>query len=149
MPLTDTQVEALADAVVAFLGVEPDSDVKLRAFHQAGLMTTLVRAYTRGVGFSEGEDDHLVIAEALQGVIITATARLVTNPAQSLSQSESVPLLRIGAGGQPVALNAGKELGHNYQGPVLGVESFAFTGGFTGFTEVEKAVLHQFRVRNG
>jgi hypothetical protein len=149
MPLTEAQTQSLADAVVAFLGVEPDDDVKLRAFHQVGVVVTLTKAYTRGVGFSEGEDGHLIIAEALQGVIITATARLVTNPAQSLSQSESVPLLRVGVGGQPVALNAGKDLGHNYQGPVLGVESFAFTGGFTGFTDVEKAVLHQFRVRNG
>ena len=84
MPLTTDQATALADAVVAFLGVV-DDDVKERAVSHVQVMYSLVKAYTRGVGF----DVDGIPAEDLQTVILTATARLVTNPAQSSSESES------------------------------------------------------------
>jgi hypothetical protein len=123
-------------------------------------MTTLVRSYTRGRGFIDAEDGHLVIAEPLQAVIITATARLVTNPAQSMGESESGPVLATYANKHPVLtpglspLPPGQEGGMGIPGkqgisPVLGTMSTSFSMGVFEFTPVEKAVLHQFRVRNG
>jgi hypothetical protein len=43
----------------------------------------------------------MTVAEEIQGVIITASARLVSNPTQASSESESYPLLRFGKDGQP------------------------------------------------
>jgi len=143
VPLTDAQVKALADDVVILLGVGDDPAVYDQAKSAVYLVTTLARGYTRGVGFAEGEDGHTIIAEGIQSVITTAAARLTTNPQQSASESESSPVLRIGVGHQPVP---GPGEG---QGPEIAMQSMSFTGGFTGFTEVEKAILHQYRLRNG
>lgn len=136
--MTEAQIVALADAVVAFLGVQEDDDVRTRAVSQIPIMVSLVKGYTRGEGFSMSG----VPVEALQSVIVTATCRMVTNPAQSTSESSAMPLLRMGQGGVPIGQ------GKDGEGSIA-TESFAFSGGFTGFNDVEKAILHQHRVRNG
>lgn len=138
MPIDADEYDALAGAVVLFLGVGDDPQAKDQAKSACYLMTQLVKGYTRGVGFY---DD--AIAEDLQGVIILAAARLTTNPQQSNSESESSPLLRFGVANQPV--NGPGE----GQSPEIAVQSFAFSGGFSGFTDTEKAILHKYRVRNG
>jgi hypothetical protein len=138
MPLTTDQYDALAGAVVLLLGRADAPDLLDQAKSAVYIVAQFARAYTRGQGFT---DDG--VAEDIQGVIITATARLVSNPAQAGSQSESGPILRSGIGG---ALVDGPGEG---QGPVIADQSFSFSGGFAGWTEIEKAILHRYRVRNG
>lgn len=138
MPLTTDEYDALADAVVLLLGLGDDAQVRDQAKSCAWLMANFVRSYTRGNGFI-GD----TVAEDLQGVIITATARLLTNPAQSSSESESSPLLRFYAG--EGAMPAGGKDG----GSDIAVQSFAFSGGFSGWSDIEKAILHRYRRRNG
>ncbi len=60
--------------VVTYLG----SGDTARAGAHVGHMTAIVRAYTRGRGFYEGVPPQM--AADLAAVIVTATARLVTNP---------------------------------------------------------------------
>lgn len=138
MPLDTDEYDALAGAVVLLLGNSDDAGLLDQAKSAAYIVTQFARAYTRGIGFS---DDG--VAEDIQSVIITATARLVTNPAQSGSQSESYPLLRLGQGMQPI--NGPGE----GQGPVIADQSFGFSGNFAGWSEIEKTILHRYRVRNG
>lgn|GEM_PF-1587116 len=143
MPLSAENVVALADAVVEFLGVSDDDEVKRRAVAQVPIMLSLIKAYTRGNGFSPDGIPN----EDLQGVAVTALCRTVTNPAMSASQSESSPLVKVyPAGGLPDpatggAVQAGAE--------VMAESSFAFSGGFSGFNDLEKVVLHAYRVRAG
>lgn len=60
--------------VVAYLG----SGDPAQAGTHVGHMTAIVRAYTRGRGFFEGDPPQ--VAADLAAVIVTATARLVINP---------------------------------------------------------------------
>lgn len=76
-----------------------------------GIVAAQVKAWTRGKGFTDGEP-----AGDLAAVILTATARLITNPGQ-LSMAE-------GMGGLTVD----------------------YRGGFNGFTLTEQAVLNRYRV---
>src|SRR5690606_39709278 len=55
----------------------PISDLVALAAQHGAVMTALVRAYTRGVGFVDG-----VPAEPIRAVIVAASARLVANPEQ-------------------------------------------------------------------
>lgn len=65
-------------AVASFLGRADDTSIYYLADEHLTLVTAFVNAYTRGRGFTvaEGPNDDLA------AVIITATARLLTNPAQ-------------------------------------------------------------------
>lgn len=138
--LTTDQYDALADAVVLLLGVGDDPAVRDQAKSAAYIVTQLAYGYTRSKGFGTGDFGGPAVAEDIQGVIITATARLVTNPQQSDSESESYPLLRQSvAGGQVLTGEDG----------VIATQSFGFSGGFSGWTDIEKAILHGYRKRNG
>jgi hypothetical protein len=64
--------------VVTFLGRVGDPYFMVQAQQHVALVTAFVRGYTRGRGF-DGEDEA---EEDICAVIVTATARLVTNPAQ-------------------------------------------------------------------
>lgn len=64
--------------VADFLGQGDDADVVALAWLHVPLVTAIVRTYTRNKGFtSDGPSDSLA------AVIITASARLITNPAQA------------------------------------------------------------------
>ncbi len=58
-----------------------DAEERLNAV--IGIVTSMVRAYTRGNGFSDGEPN-----EELQAVILTSAARLLVNPSQVSQRSE-------------------------------------------------------------
>lgn len=62
--------------VAGFLGRGDDLDLVSLAFEHLPLVTTFARAYTRGKGFDATGEPNAELA----AVIVTATARLVTNP---------------------------------------------------------------------
>src|SRR5437016_14506250 len=130
MPLSTDQLGSLADAVVLLMGVGDDAAVKDQAKSAVYLVTTLARGYTRGAGFGEEDTGDMTVAEEIQGVIITASTRLVANPTQANSESESAPVLRIGPGGMPV------DGPRDSDGPEIAMQSYAHSGGFSGWTEI-------------
>lgn len=69
------------EAVAEFLGRADDAEFVAFCGRHVVRMYSFVFAYTRGVGFDPIEDPDMV-QEDLSAVIVTATARLVTNPAQ-------------------------------------------------------------------
>src|SRR5690606_21952118 len=78
-PDPEPEASALALAVAKFLDGADDPALVELAEEHAAVMTALVRAYTRGRGF--GADGEPV--EDVRAVIVTATARLVSNPEQA------------------------------------------------------------------
>ncbi len=62
--------------VAGFLGRGDDLDLVGLAFEHLPVVTTFARAYTRGQGFDATGEPNAELA----AVIVTATARLVTNP---------------------------------------------------------------------
>ena len=76
----------LAQDVARFLGEETNSQLVSLAEQHVPIVTAFVRAYTRGNGFDVAgwpSDD-------LAAVIVTATARTISNPSQVV-QSSSTP----------------------------------------------------------
>jgi hypothetical protein len=70
--------EATPDALTQLLGQQaPDDTAEDRLNGVMSIVTAMVKAYTRGAGFTDGDP-----AEDLQAVILTATARLLLNPSQ-------------------------------------------------------------------
>lgn len=68
----------LPEDVVKFLGRAEDADFLALAQEHLPIVTMFIEAYTRGRGFgSFGEPDRL-----LRSVIVTATARMLSNPEQ-------------------------------------------------------------------
>lgn len=98
--------------VAAFLGHGDDPTVIALARETLPIITAMARSYTRGNGFTDGEPN-----EDIRAVIITATARLMTNPGQ-LAVDETV-----------------------------GSFSKSIRGGFAGWTLAETFVLNRYRVR--
>lgn len=77
--------------VADFLGRGSDTDlVSLASIHVVHV-ANLARAYTRGKGFVDGAP-----VDDIASVIVTATARLVTNP--TLDKSESIGSYSVSAG---------------------------------------------------
>ena len=70
--------------VARFLGRATDSEFVKLADQHVPLVSAFIRAYTRGKGF---DDDTEEVEEDIRAVIITATARLVVNPAQVSRES--------------------------------------------------------------
>jgi hypothetical protein len=70
--------------VAAFLGQPDDATVSLAGQHLP-VVTEFVRAYTRGRGFTDGEP-----GDDLEAVIVSATARLVSNPALNRVETDGV-----------------------------------------------------------
>ncbi len=103
-----------AHEVAAFLGRGDDPGVVALAEAHLPVVATFVRAYTRGVGFTDGEPN-----DELDAVILTATARLVSNPSD-LRASE------LDANGK-VSVTERRDP--------------------WGWTLIERAVLHQYRRR--
>lgn len=63
--------------VADFLGGGSDSNLVTLAENHAQILTNMCLAYTRGAGFSNGEPN-----DQIASVIVTAAARLVSNPEQ-------------------------------------------------------------------
>lgn len=70
-------IDLSAPAVARFLDQDGDADLIALVGDHLPIVTAFVRSYTRGGGFFAGEPN-----DDLAAVIITATARLVTNPDQ-------------------------------------------------------------------
>jgi hypothetical protein len=68
--------------VADFLGRGDDDQLVALACQHVAIVGALAHSYTRGGGFTAGEPYDDVAA-----VIITATARLLPNPAQTVSES--------------------------------------------------------------
>lgn len=66
-----------AQDVADFLGQGDDATVLALAGEHLPIITAMASAYTRGVGFTEGEPN-----EDIAAVLVTATARLMGNPDQ-------------------------------------------------------------------
>lgn len=75
--LWDNLAAALAPRVAALVGRQGDPDTEALATAQLPLVAEYVRGYTRGRGF-----DGDAPAGPLRAVIVSATARLATNPEQ-------------------------------------------------------------------
>jgi hypothetical protein len=99
-----------AEQVQLFLGRPDDTMIETIAESALPIVTAMVKAYVRGgPGWEPNEE--------LEAVIVTATARLVTNPGQvSLDQT-------------------------------AGAFSQSLRGGFAGWTLAELAVLNRYRKR--
>ncbi len=69
--------------VAAFLGRASDSEMVALAGEHVKLVCAFVSGYTRGIGFEDSTDSASDMESDLRAVIVTATARLVTNPAQT------------------------------------------------------------------
>lgn len=63
--------------IAAFLGQSGDPTVAALAGQHLPIVTAMARAYTRGVGFTDGAPN-----EEIAAVITTATARLMAHPTQ-------------------------------------------------------------------
>ncbi|VEG40301.1 Uncharacterised protein [Mycolicibacterium flavescens] len=100
-----------AEQVLLFLGRHSDTTLEASAEQAIPVVTTMVKAYVRGSG--EGWAPN----EELEAVIVTAAARLITNP-----------------GGIPVDNQAGQF-------------THSLRGAFTGWTLAELAVLNRYRKR--
>lgn len=70
--------------VAAFLGFAGDADVVALADSHLPVVSLFVNAYTRGVGFDPISGDP---TPELDAVILTATARMVSNP-ENLAREE-------------------------------------------------------------
>jgi len=70
--------DALAARVAAFLGRADDAETLALAEVHVPVVCAFVKAYTRGRGFAEDGTP----SDDVAAVIVTATARLLTNPSQ-------------------------------------------------------------------
>lgn len=96
--------------VAAFLGKPGDAATVATATQAIPVITTMVKAYVRGGAGWESNDE-------LDAVIVTSTARLITNPGQI-----------------PIDQSTG-DFGQSLR------------GAFTGWTLAELAVLNRYRKR--
>lgn len=71
-----------ATDVAGFLGRGGDTDLVALAEKHLPIVTHMVNAYTRGVGFNADQPNP-----ALAAVIVSATARLSANPDGTISQT--------------------------------------------------------------
>lgn len=72
---------ATPEGVAAFLGRPGDAQLIAVAAQHLPLIANMVRGYTRGRGFTGQE-----AVPELAAVIVTATARLATNPEQTIRE---------------------------------------------------------------
>lgn len=110
--MTDGLVQAVVDLLTRQSCLEegPPDDAALVA--AVDVITGLARAYTRSRGFDDNGPN-----EDISTVIVTASARLVSNPAQFTREWDA------------------------------GRGSRAYRGGFTGWSLAEQAALNRYRVR--
>ena len=100
-----------AEQVLLFLGRPGDTAIEGLAEAAIPIVTTMVKAYVRGTG--TGWEPN----EELEAVIVTAAARLVSNPGQLAVDQTAGPFMQ------------------------------SLRGGFTGWTITELAVLNRYRKR--
>lgn len=173
MPLTEEQwelkqrtIQVLGEQVMALLGsdltsrdelvgeseVDPQELLWLnQVFTVVPLIWGYVESYTRGNGFIDG-----IPAGDLQGVIVTATARATINPVSATSHSESDVNLMLShypggfqAGVQNQPDSPAWQVGTDGKPSVVAQMPVSNSWSFNpGFTEMEKAVLHKYRIRN-
>lgn len=80
--------------VAEFLGKPGDEHLAALAAEHVGIVSAMAQAYTRGRGFVDGEPKEDVAA-----VIVTATARMVSNPEQNNVSTSAGPFTRsVGKG---------------------------------------------------
>lgn len=96
--------------VLKFLGRPDDATLSGSVEQAIPVITTMVKAYVRG-----GEDWDASDYDDVEAVIVTATARLVTNPGQIAADQAAGPFTQ------------------------------SLRGGFTGWTLAELAVLNRYR----
>lgn len=82
-----------AEQVLDFLGRPGDTSLSGTVEQAIPIITTMVRAYTRGKGFTEAPFDDDAEPD-LEGVIIAAAARLATNPGQLQVDETAGPFSR-------------------------------------------------------
>lgn len=79
MPIiVESEPVPTGEDVARFLGQGDNTRLVALAQEHVTAITLLAKAYTRGRGFTEGGEP----ASDVAAVIVTATARLVTNPSQ-------------------------------------------------------------------
>lgn len=79
--------------VTAFLGQGQDTTVLALAEVHLPIVTAMVRAYVRSDGFDPTTGEP---ADDLAAVIVSSTARLVTNPASTISETTGPFAVRPG-----------------------------------------------------
>lgn len=82
----------LADDVLTFLGRPGEGGNVAQIEAQLRTVTAMTKAYTRGRGFSAAGEPE----EALEAVIVSATARLVDNPTGATLQTSGPFTIRPG-----------------------------------------------------
>lgn len=87
--------------VADYLGRGDDTALVTLASTQVGHMTNLVKSYTRGKGFIDGDGDFIddEVAADVKSVIVAATARLVNNPEGVQAETIGGYAVTYGAGG--------------------------------------------------
>lgn len=101
-----------ADNLSVFTG-QPYGDADYdKATAVIGVVAALAKSYTRGQGFTAGE-----AAEDIGAVILSASARLISDTSQNIQEQR--------------------------QGPF----SVSYREGFTGWTTAELSVLNRYRLR--
>ena len=100
-----------AEQVLLFLGRPNDTALEQSAEQAIPVVSTMVRAYVRGTGEGWTPNDEL------EAVVVTATARLITNPGQIPVDQATGPFTQ------------------------------SLRGSFTGWTLAELAVLNRYRKR--
>lgn len=85
---------ATGQDVADYLGRGDDTELVALASTHVGHMTNLVRAYTRGKGFTDDTP-----AADLDSVIVASTARLVNNPEGVQAETIGGYSVTYGAGG--------------------------------------------------
>ena len=100
-----------SEQVCLFLGRPDDTALTASAQQAIPIITTMVKGCTRGNGFDQWGDP----TEELEAVIVTAAARLVTNPGQIAHDLAAGPFTQ------------------------------SLRGGFTGWTLAELAILNRYR----
>lgn len=75
-------MQPTVDDVAAFLGKRDAGTFELASAHLP-VVTAMVKAYTRGRGFTDTGEP----ADDLALVIVSSTARLVTNPEHTITQT--------------------------------------------------------------
>lgn len=81
-------VDPAISGVVAFLGQSDNPEMLELAQQHLPIITAMAKAYTRGGGFTMGDQPNQEVA----AVITTATARLLANPEQLRYQAGSVQI---------------------------------------------------------
>jgi hypothetical protein len=80
---TEVQVALpTATDVLSFLGWSPDSETESQASAHVEHVARAARGYTRGRGFVKDESNAWTCSEDIAAIVLSATARSLSNPTQ-------------------------------------------------------------------